>query len=133
MGDTIPRLTPNRVAWLRLLGDGPNSRNGKGLGSAGADCMKVGWTEWLMRREGTGEVLPKSAVMASYQCETEAETFWAWWNDGWRFADVEILTDAGRARLASLDGRVAQGSASAQGPTVTARETKSPLHSERLR
>ena len=69
-----PRLTPARRAWLEYLEQhGPAWR---GRGRTGCDCMRLGWTEWVLDKNGipTGEVITDAGrEMLRRSSETSSE------------------------------------------------------------
>lgn len=91
-----PRMTGARLAWLKLLANGPAPRDGHGI--AGCHCMRLGWTEWLMERGG--QLRPLSEVRAEYGGFREM------WEAGWQYSGggLETLTTEGRAVLAQAAG-----------------------------
>lgn len=43
------RWTAGRHAWLQQLAKMPNVKR---IGRTGFDCMRLGWTEWVVDHEG---------------------------------------------------------------------------------
>lgn len=80
------KMTPHRRAWLERLRDVGWSR--RGLGSTGSFCMRAGWTEWVL--EKGDDRRPSSAVGGDPSRRSAS---------GWRYTDLEALTDAGRKAL----------------------------------
>ena len=92
-----PTITPARIAWLRKLRDEGPAVRAKSV--VGYECMKLGWTDWLVRDRETGAVL----TLAEARAATPPGTLYMERYD--RAESREAITAAGRAVLAAYEAR----------------------------
>ncbi len=98
MGGEAVRVTPKRLAWLRLLAESGPQKRGRRYGPIGYACMQAGWTEWDYR-DPAGATISVAEAKARY-----GDQQWFTICSPPKSND-ERLTAAGRAILAAAPRR----------------------------
>jgi hypothetical protein len=95
------KMTAARRRWLQRLVDEGRIASRATCGQTAYHCMRAGWSEWVYRREDTGEVWGEAELDALYS------NLWRG-PDSDKFRIIgEQITEAGRAALsAATDGEV---------------------------